>query len=337
MRTTPKKSSALSSCGILAAITAFCVLSGAAVASPRGPAAGQTLVVRSLPAPKALQPNHPTGMAPPLRLRGCPKVPRSEVDRPDIVEGPSVHVVYLVAADSPDQLLDARGTLNCTIEAQNQWLEEQSGLRWNIDTFLHQRHKNGRTIISEAVDVSFVRSSIPAAKLGGATAVRDELKRLGFAQPGKRYLTYVMGGYTTFCGDAIYPVSAHTDGNPDGIYAQVYLSSTNACKAQWFGRPGEASWSDAIAQQELLHTEGLAPIGAPRSCPMVLPFAHICTAALFYTEESLRLDPERVDLMYPYVSLPLSEKVLDRGHDDYFAHDLPLADLADSPYIVPAE
>lgn len=324
--------------GMAAALTCVVVIAGAAGASAAGVLPGErTTIVRSLPLPDSAAANHPDGMAEVNSPRGCPDLPRSKVDRPDIVEGPSVHVVYLVAADSPDQLLDATGTLNCTIEAQNQWVEEQSGLRWNFDTFVHERRRKGKTITSREVDVTFIRSSLPAAELGGATVVRDELIRLGFAHPDKRYLTYVMGQYTTFCGDAIYPVSVHADERRDGIYAQVYLSSTNACNAQWFGIPGQPAWSDAIAQQELLHTEGLTAIGAPRSCPIVLPFAHICTAALFYTEESFELDPERVDLMYPYVSLPLSEKVLDRGNDDYFDHDLPLADLADSPYLIPAE
>ena len=264
--------------------------------------------------------------------RGCHNQPRAEVDRPDIVEGPSIHVVYLVAADSPDQLLDANGTLTCTIAAQNQWIEQQSGLRWNFDMFTYPRQRNGRTRMSRAVDVTFARSELPAAELGGAVAVRDELRRLGFIQTEKRYLTYVMGQYTTYCGDAIYPLSPHAD-DRDGIYAQVYLSSANVCNAQRFGRPGAPSWSDAIAQQELLHTEGLAPIGAPRSCPMVLPYAHVYTAALFYAGD-LASDPEQVDLMYPYASAPLSEKVLDRGHDDYFDHNLPLADLADSSYLI---
>jgi hypothetical protein len=294
-------------------------------------------VVRTYPMPVSMRGERHDGTTQLRTPPGCLDLPRSTVDRPDHVEAPSIHVIYLVAADSPDQRLDVTGTLNCTIQAQDEWMREQSGLRWNFDTFLYEHTKNGRTTVVEAVDATFIRSALPASDLGGASTVRDELMRLGFAQPGKRYLTYVMGQYTTYCGDAIYPVAAHADERPDGIYAQVYLSSTNACNAQWFGRPGEASWSDAIAQQELLHTEGLTPIGAPHSCPMVLPFGHICSAALFYTGESLELDPERTDLMYPYVTVPLSEKVLDRGNDDYFDHDLPLADLIDSPYLVPVD
>lgn len=306
-----------------------------AAADPPSLEPGAVIVARSLPYP--LSPGEqrtPSGAV--GTPRSCPDQPRSEIDRPDIVEGPSIHVVYLVAADSPDQLLDTSGTFNCTMEAQNMWMEEQSGRRWNLDVFEFTRSDHGRKTTARALDVTFARSELPAAELGGATAVRDELIRLGFAQPDKRYLTYVMGPYTTSCGDAIYPVGLHPGERRDGAYAQVYLSSTNACNAQWFGTPGNPSWSDAIAQQELLHTEGLTAIGAPRSCPTILPFAHICTAALFYTEESLELDPERLDLMYPYMSVPLSQKVLDRGHDDYFDHDLPLADLADSPYLVPA-
>ena len=333
MEITTKGRLALLGRGMLASAIALLLLAGVAGASQSAPTGLETAVVGSLPLPASANghPGVPSSVA-----ASCLDVPRSEVDRPDTVAGPSIHVVYLVAADSPDQLLDIDGTLNCTIQAQNEWMLEQSGLRWNFDTFSYAHTKNGRKKVTEAIDVTFVRSGLPAAELGGASQVRDELVRLGFAQPGKRYLTYVMAKYTTFCGDAIYPISGYSDDDrPDGIYAQVYLSAANACNAQWFGRPGNASWSDAIAQQELLHAEGLAAIGAPRSCPMVLPFAHICTAALFYTEESFDLDPERVDLMYPYVSLPLSEKVLDRGNDDYFDHRLPIRDLIDSPYLVP--
>lgn len=311
----------ISSCALLLGGTA----AGAAPVEDAAPT-----VVRSLPLPGTETRSHDPVLV--AASETCPPLPRSTEDRPDIVSGPSIHVVYLIAADSPDQLLDSSGTLSCTIRAQNRWMEEQSGSRWNFDVFRVPAGR--RRPATTAIDVTFARSTRPAAELGGATQVRDELIKLGFAQPGKRYLSYVMGQYTTFCGDAIYPVSTRPDEQVDGIYAQVYLSSTNSCNAHWFGTPGNPSWSDAIAQQELLHTEGLAAMGAPHSCPMILPFAHICTGALFYTEESLELDPERIDLMYPYVTLPLGEKVLDRGHDDYFDHGLPLADLAESPYLI---
>jgi len=293
----------------------------------------QTRVVQSFPLPIA--PDESEGPAPYSGpADNCRETPRSTLDRPDITKGPMIHVIYLLGADSPDQQLDTNGTLDCALEGQNRWLEDQIGKRWRMDQFELKVDTARGVKTVRALDVTFVRSSQPAAELGGATDIRDELIKLGFARTGKRYLTYVMAQYTTYCGDAIYPISLHPGERRDGVYAQVYLSSTNSCHAQHFGTRTKPSWSDAIAEQELLHTEGLAPIGAPHSCPVVLPFAHVCTAGLYYTEESVELDPERVDLMFPYISLPLSEKVIDRGNDDYFNHPFPFADLADSPYLI---
>ena len=39
--------------------------------------------------------------------------------------------------------------------------------------------------------------------------------------------------------------------------------------------------------------------------------------------------------MYPFAGVPLSEKTLDLGNDDYFRHDLPLADFVDTPFLRP--
>jgi hypothetical protein len=36
--------------------------------------------------------------------------------------------------------------------------------------------------------------------------------------------------------------------------------------------------------------------------------------------------------MFPFVTYPLKDKVLDRGHDDYYNHPFPTKDLADSPF-----
>jgi hypothetical protein len=62
--------------------------------------------------------------------------------------------------------------------------------------------------------------------------------------------------------------------------------------------------------------------------------AHVCTGVLGLTEGDLNLDPERTDIMFPFVSVPLAERVLDIGNDDYFRHSIPhLFDLANSPYL----
>ncbi|MDQ4123981.1 MAG: hypothetical protein M3134_00075, partial [Actinomycetota bacterium] len=58
---------------------------------------------------------------------------------------------------------------------------------------------------------------------------------------------------------------------------------------------------------------------------------HVCTVAIPISS----LDPERFDVMYPYAGVPLAEKKLDIGHDDYFRHSLPIEDFVDSPFLRP--
>lgn len=304
-------------------------------AAPKTAHGAGDLVAYSLPLPAAATDLAPTALSPASdQTRPCPRTPRSTIDRPDLVEGPAIHVIYLLAADAPDEHLDVNGVLSCSMHAQNAWLEGQVGLRWRLDTFEHQvTTRAGRTRRVPRLDVTFVRSHKPAVEIDGAFAVRDELATRGFADPDKRYLTFVMTRYMRQCGDAIYPISVHASQQRDGKYAQVYLSSSEACHADKFGSGSQPSWAEAIAQQELLHTEGLAPIGAPHSCPMVLPFAHVCTGALHYTESNYALDPERKDVLYPYLSAALSEKVIDIGRDDYYGHNLPIGDLEDSVYL----
>lgn len=264
--------------------------------------------------------------AAPIQLE-CTGGSRGATDRPDVYSGPMVHIVYLVPADAADESFDVNGTLECSIRGQNDWMRAQTGLEWRFDTYIDGR---GR----EMVDVSFVRSARPASQLSGATAVRSELQLLGFEVADKRYLSYVASGAGQgTCGDAFYPLVQEESIPVDGKYAQVYLNSADGCHARDFGSPTNPSWSEAIAQQELIHNDAMTPIGAPHSCGNNLPFAHVCTGPLWATEGVLNLDPERVDVMFPYVSGPLSGKVMDRGHDDYFRHPLPLIDLENSPYL----
>jgi hypothetical protein len=85
-----------------------------------------------------------------------------------------------------------------------------------------------------------------------------------------------------------------------------------------------------IAQQEIMHTDGIVPIGAPHGCfPNGIP-AHVCTAPLV---EAPELDPERFDVMFPVAIVPLSEKKVDIGRDDYFETPGPGAGLEDSPFL----
>jgi hypothetical protein len=266
----------------------------------------------------------------------CSSVGRSELDRADIHDGALVHVVYMLPLGTKDEGLDTDGTLACTVAAQNEWMRSQSGLEWRWDTaVLDTTDPNDPNARVETLDITFVRSTKPAASLDDASEVSTELRLRGLDEPGKRYLTYVASGNDSgICGDAFYPLT-HNLEEADGQFAQVYLDSVAGCGARLFGSPATGGGvSDAIAQQELIHNDGMAPLGAPHQCTNPVPFAHICTGPLYVTPS---LDPDGVDVMFPYVNLALRDKVLDRGRDDYFRHPLPLADLADSDYLQPKD
>lgn len=262
---------------------------------------------------------------------------RSTHDRRDDFRGRIVHIVYLVPADSPDQGLD-RDALQCSVTAWARWFTEASGgLMWRLDTY-----RPGGSRGRAKIDITFVRSASTGGELLTSTAVEDALRRAGLDDPQKLYLSYVAADAGNLCGSGRYPLAELSEPtNPfggHGRYAQVYLLSDPGCRATEFGVPGAPLWVEATAMQEMLHTEGVTPAGAPHSCTGLEPLpTHVCTPGVGLTEVAgLSLDPERIDVMFPFASMPLAEKVLDRGNDDYFRHPLPLRDLANSPYVTKA-
>lgn len=302
-------------------------------ASAHGDGAGEPgTIVRTLPldlaaaAPDADPVGAGSGDA------SCLSLPRATSDRPDFESGRQVHVVYLVPRDASDDQLDVDGTLECSLRSQNQWFAGQTnGLEWRFDTFLMETTVDGRPQTIAVPDVTFIRSPQPASNLASAGGVSAELEARGFDDPDKRYLTYVeAGGGGGTCGDAYYPLP-EIDEPWSGQYAQVYVDAATGCGTGEFGVPGAPSLSESVAQQELMHNDGMTPIGAPHSCLNGSPpgFAHVCTAAM----PVMQLDPERFDVMYPFAGVPLSEKKLDIGHDDYYRHALPYEDLESSPFL----
>jgi hypothetical protein len=75
---------------------------------------------------------------------------------------------------------------------------------------------------------------------------------------------------------------------------------------------------DFVAAHEMTHALGAVPRGAPHMC--VLAPGHVCDS------------PQ--DLMYPVApSTPLSQAILDVGHDDYYAHSGSWPDIQDSAWL----
>lgn len=318
----------------LVAVVVTTVVTAAPLRS-EGPVVTMVAQTFALPGHRAPEPAGSIASAP-ARAHGCYSgLPRATTDRPDEGPGSKIHVIYLVPSNGKDERLDVTGTLDCSLRAMNQWFQQQSNnLRWRLDTFPMKAPGPGERTRVDAVDVTYVRSSKPRSQLSSLSDVQTELEGLGFDRPGKRYLSFVAGGDNSgVCGDAAYPV-LDTSGRPaDGKYSQVYLFSVKACRAHDFGIPGRPSYAEAIALQELIHNDGMTPAGAPHSCAWVPPVAHLCTPGVGIA--AAELDPESADVMFPFVSGPLSDKVLDRGNDDYFRFPVPTGypDLARSRYL----
>jgi hypothetical protein len=318
-------------CAALACLFALTL----ALAAPSGATAGsQPRVVSLLPLPAELVPAYERADAngqpqAPDKVR-CERGSRSMKDRPDVRGGRLVHVVYILATDAQDERLDTNGTIECSMRAQQQWLKEQAKLHWRLDTYKKKVRRNGRIKKIEMVDVTFIRSGKNVDELNNGNTVSQELQVAGLDKTDKRYLSYVEGGGAVApCGDAFWPFDSQ-DPNSDGKYSQIYLLSVEGCHARDFGVPGNPSWVEMIAQQEIMHNDGMVPLGAPHGCgPLGLP-AHVCTQGLVFAGE---VDPESTDILFPYVVYPLKDKVMDIDNNDYFRHPFPYRDLDQSPYL----
>src|SRR5918999_1120859 len=254
---------------------------------------------------------------------------RATADRPDLTQDPAVHVLYVLPADGADGQLDTNGVLEDSAAAMNLWLGQQTnGRSLRLDTYLDRT--------TPRLDISFVRLAQTAAQVSESgdaiTAVSTELEHLGWtADPSrKRYLVYYEGAAEDpgICGTAYYPLA--------GGFSQwsiVWLGSASGCQARDFGNPTIGGGiNEAIAWQELFHNEAIVPAAAPHHC-WAFTF-HLCTAAAGAALDTV--DPEAVDLMFPFVTFPLRDKVVDRDRDDYYDHPFPWRDMADSPFLVGA-
>ncbi len=253
-------------------------------------------------------------------------IPRSTVDRRDEVDdGRLVHVVYYLPADKPDEGLDISGVIDVSVAAQQKWIATQTGGRtWRFDTFAFDSPSGRQT----AYDVTFFRSQLTSSQVSSVQGIDEDLITAGLVQAGKRYLIYAAVESGNVCGEAYYPLGSPTNSAADGQFAAVYLDASPGCAARDFASSVDsAGMVETIAQQEIMHNDGVVPMTALHQC--VPGYWHVCTAGL----AEVNLDPERFDILFPYVGVPLRDKVLDIGHDDYYLAPTTLRDLTDSPFL----
>ena len=252
---------------------------------------------------------------------------RATADRPDIVEGSKIHVIYFVPSDAQDNQLDTNGVLENSVASMNTFLEQDIGRSPRLDTYLDAG--------TPRLDISFVLGERTASEYaqdphpdGAFGAVTDELEHRGWTESGavKRYFVYFEGPAESanICGTAYLNIT--------GGYAQwsvVWLGASPGCGARDFGTPETGGgMSEAIALHENFHNEGMVPLEALHQC---WAFAfHLCTAAAGAAVDAL--DPENIDLLFPFVTHPLRDKVVDRDRDDYYDHPFLHRDMAESPF-----
>lgn len=211
----------------------------------------------------------------------------STADRlPQVVAGPSVHLVYAYPSDGPDRLAEFGTTMQTDVETIDGWWRGQDPTRTpRFDTFAFS--------CGAQLDISDVKLSNTGAEL---TAIQGRFERIigAIATAGllSEYEIYVVyydgpddGGGVCGEGGTINP-------NRGQAFALVF---TGACTAV----P-----TAVTAAHEMTHALGAVSSPAPNECPPPND-GHVC-------------DSNR-DLMYPFVDgTPLSGLFLDVGRNDYY-------------------
>lgn len=293
------------------------------------PAASTALPLHSAPAlPKLAQFTVAPGTAGTPRAQAAGDViaaactPRttSEADQPDAVGGRQTQIVYFVPAGKPDQCLD-QGTLQSSLGSMNAFFVAQGLGALRLD-------RTGSA--TGPVDIPFVRGTNGQTTYTSVTSIAAELSQRGYGSETKRIVVFAAVDAGGLCGQAQWP----------GRWAAFFLDSSENCGVRDFGNGtlAGAGAAEVVVAHEILHNEGIVSPLAPNGCQVgLLHYGHVCTPGGVLAEFG-RLDPEYVDLMFPYAlpGVTLAQKVLDRNRDDYFkvrtVWESWMIDLEDSPY-----
>lgn len=251
----------------------------------------------------------------------------STTDRPDIVAGKQVHVIYAYPSDGVDRLGQLATGISTDLAAVETWWQGQDytrNVRFDLASF--------PCVGTGALDISDVHLSESAGSLqvDGQTRLahlRDDLVAAGFTDPGKKYLVYYDSPVPLSMDACGVGYEDPTTGGQAG-YAAVYIAQ-NMLGGEFDGGCGDildpndrGGYSAIVAAHEMIHTFGGLDTwdhpGPPHACPDTP--AHACDYPL--------------DIMQPAgESYWLDQQVLDYGHDDYYAHSGSWWDVQDSAWL----
>ena len=218
------------------------------------------------------------------------------VDRADIVTGRQIHTIVAIPAGAPDTFTVTADQLQTDVDAVNAWWVGQDPTR-------RPRYDLATFGTASCLDVSFMQ--LKEAGFASAddafNAITAEITADGLGSPYKKSLVYYSGPSieTDVCGVG--------GGDVDGAGLAIVIPT---------GCPTVPP--DTVLAHELLHALGAVPPGDPHACPG--DSGHVCDSP--------------TDVLYPFThGEPLSQKVLDFNHDDYYAHSGTWPDIQDSSWL----
>jgi hypothetical protein len=247
-------------------------------------------------------------------------------DRPDVVAGRQVHVIYAIPSDGVDRFALFGTGISTDLTAGAAWWQRQDPTR--VPRFDLAAVSCFPSL--GALDISDVRLPHDSAYYAtGRTfgLIDDDLVGAGFSNPNKKYLVYFDTPAPLapdICGQGSEDAS---NGGADG-YAEVFIAP-NLESSPFESGCGEIAspedrggYSAIVAVHELLHTLGALDLtstpGPPHACPDTP--AHACDNPL--------------DIMAPAgQSYWLDDTFLDFGNDDYYAHSGTWWDVQDSTWL----
>jgi List-Bact-rpt repeat protein len=233
----------------------------------------------------------------------------SAADRPDATTGAQIHAVWAAPADGPDTFAAGAGKLADDLASLSTWWVGQDPTRT-------PRIDNAAFPAGVCADLSFVRLAEPASAFSGADSAYSsivlELETGGFGNLFKKYVVY-------YDGPTVEPDVCGTGGGDFSSGPSFAIVWVQAC-------PDVPT--DAIEAHELLHALGALPTGAPNACTA----ANNPVGA--FSDPGHPCDSSG-DVLYPEATrgVPLSQLLLDVGHDDYYAHSGGWDDLQDSDWL----
>jgi hypothetical protein len=256
----------------------------------------------------------PNGSAAPTPVQWCGTDVATADRKPDLRGGNTVHVVYAVPADGPDQFGAYVHRIVSDLASMDAWWRRQDPTRtprFDLHAFA------GCTTTAGQTDVSVARLRNASAFFSALDTrivnLTSDLAAAGFADPTKKYLVFYDGPVDEpdVCGTSFR--GPFNSGGPRAV-AAVWL---RGCILD----VGAGDIQASVATHELVHQLGALPPGAPHACPG--DSGHPCDSAL--------------DLMYPRLSASFDGLVLDVGHDDYYAHSGSWPDIQDSTWLARAD